>query len=265
MAQQADFYIRTFQDGDEEGIIRVFEECYGEYAGYVLRTPEYWRWCCLERPDVERSGVFVAVRRSDEGVLGYAVAGKSGNIWEFGYDRGNSGRELVELLLKSATDYLEAVGASLVSLQVPAKDRVISAACANLGLAETKSSEIFVSVLDFQSLLFLVSDQQEGLEELDEAVEVVLRDAPEWMARSVKIRVRNGQVSPLEKGQKPTILVETDVSTLSSMLFGEVGPFWVWLRFSVRVKPFWKISRFLRLFSALRVRQPWFVPLSDYG
>lgn len=261
-----EYYIRTFRDGDEEEIIRLFEECYSKYAGYVARTPRYWRWCCLDRPDVERGSVFVAVRRADEKIAGYAVVGKSGNIWELGYDHQGKKNEIVQLLLDAATSYLMDVGASSVNLQVPAEDDVVGTTCANLGFAENKSPDVFVSVLDFQKqLLLLASIQAEQLKHVNEKVRITLKDAPPWMSNKFGIKIKNGTVEALNGNQKSTISIKTDVSTLSSLLFGVSTPFSTWVRRKVVVKPFWKIWSFFRLFSVLCIKESWFIPLSDYG
>ena len=55
----ADYVIRNFVEGDEERIVKLFNEAYGNFSGYVPRTVEYWRWCCLKRPDVRKDGIFL--------------------------------------------------------------------------------------------------------------------------------------------------------------------------------------------------------------
>lgn len=260
------YNIRTFQDGDEEGIVRLFEECFGGYGGYVLRTSEYWRWCCLERPDVEREGVFVVVRSFDEKVVGYAVVGKSGNVWELGYDRQDSEGEVVQLLLEAAVGYLAGLGASLVNVQVPLEDDFVREICGELGFAESRPPDVFLSVLDYRRLLLLLAlERKKELEALDEDVEILLKDAPPWMMGKFGVSIRKGAVEALEEGKESTISVETDVFTLSSLLFGQASPFWSWVNRKVRVKPFWKIQSFVKLLSALSLKKRWFIPLSDYG
>lgn len=106
MSEKACKYkVRNFEDGDEIEFVRLFERVYADYGGFVLKTPEYWRWCCLERPDVKRDGIFVVVGE-DEKVVGYVVVRRSGNNWELCYDRGFDGEKIVSLLLDEATRYL---------------------------------------------------------------------------------------------------------------------------------------------------------------
>ena len=79
------------------------------------------------------------------------------------------------------------------------------------------------------------------------------------------VEIRSGSVEVADENQKPTISIVTDVSTLSSLLFGGVTPFSAWFYRKVKVMPFWKILSFFRLFSILCIKESWFVPLSDYG
>jgi hypothetical protein len=208
--QAADFHIRGFRDGDEDEIIQLFEKCYGDYAGYVSRTREYWRWCCLERPDVERTGVLIAAKQADDKLLGYAVVGTSGSIWELGYDGEESGKEVVGLLLEAAIQYLTSVGASSVNVQAPVDDDVVREACAGLGLVEARPPRAFVSILDFQELLsLLASDGKEKLEGVNETIEIVAKDAPKWINGRAMVRICDGAISGVDdEGQKPTISLD---------------------------------------------------------
>jgi len=45
------YKIRSFEDGDENEIVQLFDRIYSDYGGFTLKTPEYWRWGCLKRPD----------------------------------------------------------------------------------------------------------------------------------------------------------------------------------------------------------------------
>lgn len=261
----AEYKVRTFQDGDEVEILRIFEDCYYEYAGYVVRTPEYWRWCCLERPDVSRNSVFVVIDRLETPV-GYAVVGKSGNVWELSVNKASNVEEIAKLLLKAAIDFTLKSGASSVSLHAPIEDEAIRAVCNKLGFDENKPPDVFVSVLDFKRLfLLLAKDQKEQLKQVNEDVEVRLRGAPTWMASRIGLKIRNGNVRILEEVQKPTVSIELDTITLSKLLLQQENSFFMWLRGRVSVKPFWKIRSVLKLFSLLNMKASWFTPLSDYG
>lgn len=55
-----EFVVRTYQDGDEEGILRLFNEVFSEgNPSFVPRTPAHWRWQFADNPRSHHT--FVAV------------------------------------------------------------------------------------------------------------------------------------------------------------------------------------------------------------
>jgi hypothetical protein len=260
------YRVRLFEDGDEMEIVRLFNSMYDGYGGFTLRTAEYWRWCCLKRPDVETRGVFVVVDE-DEKVVGYAVVGSSGNIWELCYDPKRGGEEIVSLLLSEATRYLEEVGAVSITFNAPREDRVFCNVGRVHGFAVLPPRKMFLSVLNLGELISeIVKNRKEELTgKFDEAVLVKLKDAPFWINNRVFIQISRDGVKVEHEPLPSTIIVETDVISLSSLLFGILSPIQSLIRLKLKVKPFWKIPTLLRLLSSLQVKAPWFFPLSDYG
>jgi len=267
LKKTGEFRVRSFEDGDEIEFLRLFDRMYVDYGGFTLKTPEYWRWCCLKRPDVEREGLFVVVDKKDENVVGYAVVGRSGNIWELCYDLGRDGEEIVSLLLGKVTRYLERVGTTSISFNAPREDHVMNHVCKELGFAVLPPRKMFLSVLNFRELVSLLvkSKKEDLLMRFDEVVLVKLKDAPFWVNDTVFIQISRDGVQVGDGAQSPTIRMETDVITFSSLLFGILSPFQSLIRLKLRVKPFWKTPTLLMLISSLRMKTTWFFPLSDYG
>lgn len=262
--QRTEYSIRAFLDGDEDNIIKLFNECYGGLAGYCLRTPEYWRWACLERPDVERKGVMVALHPTNKLMVGYVVAGKSGNIWELGYKKNGDERAIAQVLLEAALEYLTANGASEVKLQVPAEDHAVKDASIELGFSMARPTDAHVSVLDFKALTSLLASRaSRGFKTAVGLARIRLTDAPSWV--NPEFTIGNPKDIKEGNGKKTRILAETDVSTFSSMLLGRSSPFSMWLRGRVKVRPFWRIRAFAKLVSAISLKEKWFIPLSDFG
>jgi ribosomal protein S18 acetylase RimI-like enzyme len=260
------YRVRGFEDGDETEIVRLFNGMCEGYGGFTLRTAEHWRWCCLKRPDVKKEGVFVVVDE-DENVVGYAVVGSSGSIWELCYNPGRDGEEIVSLLLDEAERYLKEVGAVSVTFNAPREDRAFSNVGRVHGFAVLPSRKMFLSVLNLGELISeIVKNRKEELTgKFDEVVLVKLKDAPFWINDRVFIQISRAGVKVDHESLPSTIIVETDVISLSSLLFGILSPVQLLMRLKLKVKPFWKIPTLLRLLSSLQVKAPWFFPLSDYG
>lgn len=263
-SRKAEYSLRTYEEGDETELTLLFNEVYRDYAGFVPRTLEYWRWSCLDRPDVEKEGIIVGLHKGK--AIAYAVVGKSGNIWELCLDPAHQRQVGARLILEKAIEYLTRVGAESVILNLPSEDLAFRELCEELGLAKVSSEKMFLSVLDFKTLLSVLSvDKQKRMMDLNESILICLKKAPFWISHHVWIRIENGKTT-IEEGIKPyTILMETDASTFTSLIFGTTDPLWALLRLRLKIRPLRKLNRSLRWFSLVRLNDPWFFPISDYG
>jgi hypothetical protein len=262
----SDYAVRTYQMGDENVLTGLFNKAYQAYAGFVLRTPEYWRWSCLDRPDVENEGIIILVHK--EKIVAYAVVGKSGNIWELCFDPAHNEPVLVSLILEKALEYLTRVGSDRVTLNLPFQDSVARQACEKLGFSEiTPDPEtVFLSILDYQQFLGLLSlANKERLTTFEEEFLIRLKDPPFWIPPFISIGLRSGRIEIGTKNKLCDLLIETDSSTLSSILLGTLQPLWAVIRFRLKVHPLRKLRTALRLFALLRLTDPWFLPRADLG
>jgi len=262
--EEEKYIIRNYKEGDEVQLTRLFNAVYRDYGGFVPRTPEFWRWCCLDRPDVEKEGIMVVVFK--EKIVGYVVVGKSGNIWELCFDRAHNSEVLVSSILEKAVEYLTRAGVESVTLNLPSEDFVVREACGKLGFVEVPSEKMFLSVLDFRQFLeLLCSVKKERLIGFNENFLISFKDAPFWISPRILVRIENGETKIEEGNQPHEALIETDIGTFTSILFGTTNPWWALLRFELKIRPLRKIRRVLKWFSLLRLKDTWFFPSSDFG
>ena len=257
---------RNFQDSDKDEIMRLFDRTYADYGGYSLRTPEYWQWCCLDRPDVEREGIFVVVDQ-DRRIAGYSVIGKSGNIWELCYDRCLEGNKIVSLLLDTANQYLKQVGAVSIMVNGLREDEILQKACGKFGFTALPTPQMFISVLDFRRLVSLImeSKKRELANTSKESILVKLRDAPPWIEDQLLIKVGQENVRVSGSDEAHTIRLETDTSTFGSILLGLTSPLKCLCHLKLRVVPFWKTLTLIKILNLIRLDTEFFFPLSEYG
>jgi len=247
-------------------LTRLFNEAYRPYAGFVPRTSEYWRWNCLERPDVDKDGISVVIYGRQ--IVAYAVVGKSGNIWELCFNRAHDGKALLSLVLDRAVEYLTSAGSDAATLNLPCDDSVAREACEKAGFSELPPDPgvVFLSVLDFERLLSLLSSiNEEKLRGIRGDFSVRFRDPGSWVRPPVSIRLHNGQTQIASESKHGDIVIETDSSTLTSILFGASNPLRAWLALKLKVYPLRKLGLVSKLLSLLRVDNTWFLPLSDLG
>jgi hypothetical protein len=256
------YSVRTFRAGDEEGVVELFNRVYGGYGGFVPRTVEYWRWCCLERPDVEEDGIFLAFR--DERLCGYLVAGSTGNIWEFCV--AEEEKEAAKALLDEGVNHLERVGASSVNINVPHNAGIVEDLL-NAGFGEIPAEKMFVTTLNPVALVrALVSSRKEELAGNDGAFVFRLHEVPYGVEAEFSVKV-NGEKVEVSKGfpSVPSVVVELDFMDLLSVLFEGTSPSKLLLTHKMKVRPFWKFRAILSFMSAIRLRGSWYFPLSDYS
>jgi len=261
------YSVRTFMDGDEIAIVQLFENAYGNYGGYTIKTPEDWRWCCLQRPDVERKGILVALDKGSREIVGYVVAGKSGYLWELSYDPQHDGEQIVSLLLDKATTYIEAAGASSVNFNAPRKDAIIKRASKKLGFADSEPPQMFLSVLNMQRIISLLANNKanELTTRYNETILIKIKDAPFWVGDTIFMQINQVGITVGDEAQAYTTQLQTDYITLSSILFGNTSPFNAFIRAKLKIKPLSKTLTVLKLLSNLQIKTEWTYPLSDYG
>ena len=263
----AKYDVRTFQDGDEAKIAQLLNKAYADYGGPAMKSPEYWRWRCLERPDVERSGLFVAFDRLKGDVVGHVVAGRSGNVWELCYDPEHDGEEIVPMLIDKAVRYLEKAGATSINITAPEEDKAIRRTCMDYGFISNPPSKVFLSVLDLVELASLLANDKRGelMARFDETVLVKLEDAPSWISSTIFMKIGKNGVQVTDKLLPHSVNLETDFLTFCSLLFGNLSPSKALSSAKFRVTPSSKVSTLVEILSCLRMKTKWFFPLSEFG
>lgn len=255
--------VRSFRDGDEKLIVELFNEVYAGYGGHVPRTVDYWRWSCLKRPDVDQRGVFLAFE--GQTLRGYIVAGSSGNIWEYCVADGEE--QAAQTLLTEALKYLEAVGVSSANVNVP-RDSSAVRALTEAGFNEVQAERMFITTMSPASLIrALASSRKETLsDESNDDLLVKLHHAPFGTGSDFSVNLRRGSVDVVEgSSTKTSVVVELAFMDFLSIIFDGSSAGRLLLAGKLRVKPFWKLRSALRLLSAVRLRNSWFFPLSDFG
>lgn len=257
------YLVRTFREGDERSVVKLFNETYAEYGGFVPRTMEYWRWCCLERPDVERNGIILVF--DGEQLCGYVVVGSSGNIWEFCVD--GDREPVASILLHEAMKYLEGLGVSSVNVNVPL-DEALARVLVKAGFAQVPVERMFASTLSSRALISeLVAGESKKIAGLsDEEIAFKLERVPFGVKDSFSVKMLGGEVEVYDGlPRSPTIIVNADFGVFLSVLFGVLSPYRPLFGRKLKVKPFWKTRTVLKFLSSVCVRGPWFFPLSDFG
>ncbi len=258
------YYLRPFKKGDETVIVELFNSTFKEYAGFVPRTPEYWVWCCLQRPDVTEEGIQIVNTKNK--IVGYIVAGKTGNIWEMCYDPSYDGEIIITKLLTWAIDYLNKSDSDSVLLNFPTKDQTVRKVCSNLGFAESTPEYMFISVLDFPRLTSEVLKNNLKKQNIKGQFQFQLRNVPESADNTFCIEIKDNQVNvTYNKVNKPEVTIDADGATFASCILQGEGVLRNIVTLKIKFYPIWKISKVIIILNLLKNNSPWFMPRADNG
>jgi hypothetical protein len=252
-------------DGDEAKLVRLFNEVHDKYAGFVPRTEDYWRWCCLNRPDVAREGIIVIEERNSGKIIGYTVVGKSGNVWELCADPSANRKYVVSVLFKNAISYLRKVNADQMVLNVPSDDLVVQEECTQMDFFELPPDQMFLGITDFEALVgALAKNAKERLGNFRETVTFKLLNARSWINPVFSVRI-DEEVQVFDNAVPSGFSIEVESEVLAAILLGKVNPFVASLKGRLGVNPFWKFPKAMRLLNVLQMHNSWFYSLADYG
>ncbi len=255
------YSIRHYREGDEDEAARLFNQRYAAYGGFVPRTREYWLWSCLKRPDVNSDGVFFVSDNKNQRICGYAVAGSTGEIWEFCAD--GDEETVSSMLLKEIVKYVESLGISSVNINVP-DDRILCHVLAQKGFSKVPTDNMFVSTMSLVNLLSkLCTDRKfSGNEEIN----FIFDNVPFGVEKIVSVEVHDDEVSVGEgSSESADVTVKMECASLLSILFGTANVRRELIKGKIRVKPFWKIAKVIDFLDKIRLQNAWYWPLSDYG
>jgi ribosomal protein S18 acetylase RimI-like enzyme len=262
-----DYIVRAFREGDEEPILRLFEKAYENYGGYTQKNVALWRWCCLQKPGVEKAGVLVALDGRLDKLVGYVVAGRDGSVWELAYDPDCDGEAVVSLLLEKTKVYLEDAGASSIALTAPKNDVATKRVCEKMGFTINEPPSMFLSILDYPGFISLLANYKGEIlsRKFNEVFLIKLKDPPSWVSGEICLQVNRDGIKINDNPEKSTIMIYLDHVIFSSIVFGLKSPFRTLLSSEVKIRPVTKTLTGLRFLSNIRIDAEWSYPLSEYG
>lgn len=269
--KEGGYYVRRYEEGDEVELSSLFNNVYQDYAGFVPRTVEYWRWCCLSRPGVEKNGIGI-LERSKE-IVGYAVVAVESTsdrvqatVLELCYNP-SDGESTTQHLVKWILDYSTHKNVDLISVKTPEDDRNVRRVLDSFGFSEFPYAQPLLQIIDYAQLMRnVLTSRGLMLKRLNEVFHFDLLDTRTFRDNSLSVKVQHGAINvELGKTGVATINVKTDSTTFTSCIFGITDVVGAILKRRIRVRPFWKFRRVTKLLSALKLGDPWFIPGGDFG
>lgn len=260
--KSGDYQIRTFRFGDEIDLVKLFNKCYKDFVGFVPRTIEYWTWCCLNRPGIDKESIIIVSK--NEEIIGYAVVGQS-EVLEFCHDPQHNGETIATILLTQIQERIRKMGGDSVALNVPVNDKDVRRACQKLGFIETPPEQVFLNILNMPGLIqAILKDKNQSLN-VNGTFWFNLKNCPAWCTNSFGFQIKDNTFSVLNEPNNSEVEINTDLTTLFSCILRTENVWRSIMTFKVQVQPIWKIPKFLKLFSVLKIERLWYMPKADNG
>lgn len=261
--------VRTFRHGDEVALNELWNMANEGHAGWVHRSPDYWYWLLVQRPDIGPDSLMVCEADLGEAV-GYAALAASGAVVELVVTPTvpESARYRVATELLDALE-LRAHNASIEELDilVPRTDTAVCRAATSRGYRDRPMGNLQLSVVDAAALLRLVLATREPR---DAGTATRLRlDLDAGQSRTAPVRQlwidlgTEWTVMTVPCSWEPDAIVATDMTTLSRLALGDVSVESALSEGLVDVSPHTARQTAAHFLALVAPRQPWFIPRSD--
>lgn len=266
--------IRCYQSGDENSLTELWESAHADFGGYVPKTPEYWKWCIVDRPGVEPEDILIL--EHGERVVAYAVLaqkkdanGYIGTVLEFAIEPSLSTRKrkfFVNKLIVEIEKRSRYRGDELLNLMVPSKDTAVVSALEKAGYRAEALDVFQLVIVDLVLLLKLILDQRKN-------------SLPAGQSSSFRFAIQPGyyrycpyESVRIELGPEPEVeestsnadyTVYTDLSTLTDIIFRRSNFNNAVKNNSMNIKPEDGTEAVRSLFQVLSLKSDWYLPTVD--
>ena len=267
----SEYSLRTFMQGDERALPALFNKVYSAYAGFVPRTTEYWTWCCLNRPTVEKKGICIVEKAGQTiGYAAVAVEQKNGKteaqVLELCYLH-EEAEFAAKHIVSWIVEYAKSRKADQIVLDAATDDEILRKIVREQGFGEFPHVQPLMMILDCCKLVEEVANSQKSrFESLEGVFQFNILSSKVLSSDSFQIEVGHGKIEVVHGASKASaVYIETDAKTLASCIFGVTHPLRAILSGEIKVKPLWKIGRVAKLLSVLELGDSWFIPNGDFG
>jgi len=261
--------IRNYHSGDEQALVAMWNLAYACYGGYVSRSPEYWRWCILERPGVSPQDLIILQCEGD--ILGYGVLGPKGAVLELTLDLKLSSRKREKMatrLIMALEERSRIRGDEIMHFKLPYTDEPVCRALKHAGYREERGESFTVAIVDVFSLLAKILCHRESRIPKGWSptflLEISSGNYRFPVYQRLRINIESRMVEKVDRmGVTADYTVDTDLSTLTDIIFRRTTFDQALTTGGIIVHPTSGLWEVRTLVSLLTLESPWYTPHSD--
>ena len=232
--KRRNFTLRSYEEGDEEAFVRIFQECYGGFFGPRRKTTERWKEAREETLKADPESVTVA--EVDGEIQGWAEYYKHWGAFatELRVSSCKDRTAIAEALLSNLEEHLLSKGISEARFLTSPHDHFLRPFLEERGYAIRPYRVFMLSIIDLPKLITL----------LKPLLDRRLDKEPPWRgnirlktaSQSCILTVSDG-ISLMESSQNVDLEVVTSDIELTRILSGVLDPLEAYLEASLDVKP----------------------------
>ncbi len=271
---QSGLRLRTYQSGDESSLVELWKAAHTNVSGYVPKTPEYWKWCVIDRPGIEPEDIFILER--GKRIYAYAVlarkkdsSGYSGTILEFAIDPSASNSQRMKIahdLITATEERSRLRGDELLNFGASSKDDIIVRALERRGY-KPESQDVFqLVIVDLLVLLRQILSKRNSAmpSRNSSSFRLDLQPGNYRYCPYKKVRIELHSDPVVEESTSDAdYIVSTDLSTLADIIFRRDNFDNALRSDKIRVESEDCIEAVRYLFQTLRLKSEWYLPTVD--
>ena len=263
--------VRSYRPGDETALVDLWARAYADYGGSVPKTPEYWRWCVLERPGLEAEDIVILEENrtvTAYGVLGQkdTSVGLGGTVLELAVEPSVSSKErarYASLLISVLEARSRERGDQVFEASVPSNEAALVRALTAAGFKAEKSDSLQLVIVDAAGLMRKILERR--ISELpDTPVSFGLNFAKSehrpLPLQRVRVELSPTSVHVEESKQRATCEVYTDLSSLLDIIFRRQDVDRVLRGGRIRAEPVDRTEALIAFLRLLVIRSNWYIP-----
>ncbi len=267
--RKKEFSVRAFRRGDEVAIVDLCIAAQRRYGGHIPRSVSFWTWSILKRPGISPADILLV--EAEEGIVGYGAVKGDGMVLDWAIDPSLTPQEqgrAADLLARALEERAAARGAETFTVSCVSAEDPASRALLEAGYRTDEAESMTVAVLDPPGLIAAILRARTGPKWGSPESRILLQLAPGGYRVNPSPRIGitwsdELAVTEADDEFRPTFVIDTDLSSLTDLIFARVAVGSLLEAGRVSVEPEAARPSGLEFLQLLVLRSPWHIPPAD--
>ena len=255
--------IRTFQDGDETFLCRLFNDCYGGFNGFSPKDTSSWKRSFLDHPKIGAGRILVC---QNDSTCGYIAYGNDGTIYDLCVSKSNRQGNVYKELLTTGLKHASEDGINDFSISIPGKSKFMHDTLKELGFIETQMN--FIMAIEIINMpLFIERLMKEAQRKVKFRYPLSFKITRDFKPKTKDLpnhySARYDFADQQENLDHKPVIIECGWLCFGDLILSMVSFWELFLRRKLKIHPWWRVFSFYRIIASIRLSDQWFIPSID--